>query len=166
MSDIESTPLAPLGARTRLTEADRAKVYELIGKHLDYLINGPGSYDPDGGRKSPQATAEDVGRLNGQVMALKGFVDDTASILDSVTDRLDEFRRGINAAIARDEGDDRNTLAPVPPPDDNVINPDAPGQYPMPRSNTALIRAPLIRGTRSFDRARAIRYVSGIADQK
>ncbi len=76
MSDIERAPLAPLGARTRINEADRAKVYELIGKQLNDLINGSGSYHPDGGRKSPQEIAEGIERLQGQVLGLKGFVDD------------------------------------------------------------------------------------------
>lgn len=161
MSDIESAPLAPLDARTKITEADRAKVYELIGKHLDYLINGLGSYHPDGGRKSLQTTAEDVGRLKGQVMALKGFVDDPASILDSAAAHLEDFRKSFGDAIGYLQPKDEIALPPDLTPwssDENAIDADRFQGARRPDSRPIALRH-VSRNDRS-----AIRYVSRIAD--
>src|SRR6266568_1108802 len=112
MSDIESNPLAPLDARTKISEADRPKVYDLIGKQLDYLVNGPGSYYPDGGRKSPQAIGEDIERFKGRVSNLKSFVDDPASIIDSVVGHLKTFGQEFEARNKQDQPKDGIELTP------------------------------------------------------
>ena len=160
MSDIETAPLAPLNARTKITEADRAKVYALIGKQLNDLVNGPASNYPDGGRKSPQVISEDIKRLNGHVMNLKGFVDDPAGILDSVVKHLDDFRRGLDGVIKKEEPYDHNTISPVPPPDDNVIDPDSSPNAAQP--STPLFGLSPFGRPRSPGKVRDIRYVSGI----
>ena len=49
---IESAPPLPPNSPT-ITEADRARVYEMIGKELDNILNGSASYYPDSGKKNP-----------------------------------------------------------------------------------------------------------------
>jgi hypothetical protein len=100
VSDIRTQPLAPLDARIKITNGDRARVYALIGKQLDYLVNGPGSYYPDSGRKSPQTIGEDIKRFRERVKNLKSFVDEPASILDSVNNDLEQFEESFNKEVA------------------------------------------------------------------
>lgn len=51
MATIESSPLPPPGFRgplTKLTEADRAKIVAQANDVIDFYLNGPGSFTPDG----------------------------------------------------------------------------------------------------------------------
>jgi hypothetical protein len=166
MSDIERMPLAPFNARTRITEADRARVYDLIGRQLDYIVNGLGSYYPDGGRKSPETIGEDVGRLKQHVLSLKSFVDDPASILDSVTDHLDKFGYAFNKRNEEEQPKDGIQLGPDLSPwssDQNWIDGDRYQQSLRPDvSSIELLRNPRDLSSGKTNR---VRYVSGTRDQ-
>jgi len=166
MSDIETRPLPPLDARTRITEADRSRVYDLIGKQLDYLVNGPGSYYPDGGRKSPQAIGEDIERFNGHVSNLKSFVDDPTSIIDSVVGHLKTFKEEFEARNKQDQPKDGIELAPDLTPwssDENSIDGDRYQETPPPTTRPMGLRASL--DTLTTSKGRPGRFVSGLRDQ-
>jgi hypothetical protein len=166
MSNIESRPLAPLDARTKIAEADRPKVYDLIGKQLDYLVNGPGSYYPDGGRKSPQAIGEDIKRFKGQVSNLKSFVDDPASIIDNVVGQLKTFGEKFKAEIEQNQPKDAIELTPDFTPwssDENAIDADRYRETPPPITRPIGQRQD--PGAPPSGRGSPVGYVSRIRDQ-
>jgi hypothetical protein len=43
---VQRTPLPPLNSPT-ITEADRARVYGVIGNELNNILNGPTAYNSD-----------------------------------------------------------------------------------------------------------------------
>jgi len=88
MATIERKPLAPLNALTKITEADRSTVYQAIGKELNYLLNGPGSFFADGVQLDTQNRLSGLEQLRKHVSDLQGVVDDPANILGSVLDDL------------------------------------------------------------------------------
>jgi hypothetical protein len=60
LATIEKRYLAPRNPATTITEADRSKVHEIIGKQVAKILTGDQSYYPDGVRKDPQAVASDL----------------------------------------------------------------------------------------------------------
>src|SRR3954454_4890033 len=99
MAVIESKPLDPLDPKALITEADRSSVYNIVGKELNYTLTGPGSFYPDGQRKSPQDISSDVTSLIEKVKTLQSFVDDPAGILKNVAADLAQFKNTFDQAI-------------------------------------------------------------------
>jgi hypothetical protein len=103
MAVIESKPLGPIDPKVAITEANRSSVYSLIGKELNYLLNGPGSFYPDGQLKDPQTISSEISMLLEKVRTLQSFTDDAASILDKVVADLAQFMNSFDEAIKNNQ---------------------------------------------------------------
>jgi hypothetical protein len=66
---IERAPLPPPNAPV-IGEGDRSRIFGMIGRQLDDIINGPGSYYPEGNKKSPDALMDDLMNLYNSVERL------------------------------------------------------------------------------------------------
>lgn len=87
MATIERHNLAPLNPGTVITEADRSKVYDIIGRKLADVLSGNQSYYPDGRQKDSQARAEDLNDFIPSIKDLQSHVDDRSNILgEAVSD--------------------------------------------------------------------------------
>jgi hypothetical protein len=167
MPDVERQPLAPLDSRTTIAPADRGKVYDIVKRELDHLVNGSGSYHPDGARKSRQTIGDNILGLKNRVESLQSFVSDPSDILRSVLKDLDGFHKAF-AAISSDEEPKDNLDIPldfVPGnPEHNSIDPKDFMATPRPDfvpvgmvtgSRTNRLSSPGFPGTQ-----RPVRYVS------
>jgi hypothetical protein len=105
MATIESSPLPPpgfAGQITKITEADRAEIMAQANKAIDFYLNGPGSFTPDGPRKPPvnapeyDSTVRDLNNFKASVLTAKQFADDPNHILDSVADLIDKTVHQLN----------------------------------------------------------------------
>jgi hypothetical protein len=107
--DILGGELPPLSPRISITRADRSAVYNAVKKELDGILNGPGSYVPDGLQiTNPNAR---LTRLNGLIQSLKAMrqneVNDPDGVLESVAEDL---RRLHEAASGELDNRDRNIV--------------------------------------------------------
>jgi hypothetical protein len=107
--DILRRDLPPLNPRISITHADRSAVYDAIKGQLDNILNGPGSYVPDGVQiTDPNAR---LTRLDGLIKSLKAMrqneVNDPNGVLESFAEDL---RRLHGAASDELDSRDRNIL--------------------------------------------------------
>jgi hypothetical protein len=135
--DILRRELPPLNPRISITPADRSAVYDAVKRQLDNILNGPGSYVPDGVQiTDPNAR---LTRLDGLIKSLKAMrqneVNDPDGVLESfaedlrrlhgaASDELDNRDRNIvlDQSAAPDTRD-RNDLYASPEPDPYSPNP-------------------------------------------
>jgi hypothetical protein len=83
---VQRAPLPPLNSPT-ITEADRARVYDLIGKELNNILNGARSYHSDSVKKNSNDLMSDLDGFISAVGRLKDEVNDPANIVgDAVLD--------------------------------------------------------------------------------
>ena len=94
---IEQAPLAAPGAPS-IGEGDRSRVFGMVGKQLDNIINGPGSYYPEGHKKSPDALLKDLSDFYGSVELLGKQLDDPSNIMGSVLDELKKFNDAFSSS--------------------------------------------------------------------
>ncbi|WJR76482.1 hypothetical protein [Bradyrhizobium sp. NP1] len=87
---IQQSPLLPPNAPT-ITETDRARIYAIIGKELNNILNGPASYYPDSVKKDSVDLTSELQSFIGAVTSLKGVVNDPTGILESAVRDLNEF---------------------------------------------------------------------------
>jgi hypothetical protein len=87
---IEQAPLPPPGAPT-IGQGDRSRIFGMIGKQLDDIINGPESYYPDGTKKEPDALLDDLTEFYGSVDRLGKQLNDPSNIFGDVLDELRKF---------------------------------------------------------------------------
>jgi hypothetical protein len=106
MGTVERGYLPPLNPRTAITEADRARVYDIIRSQLADILSGEQSYYPDGVQKDMQQRTEDLERFIGSVKSLQGVVDDPSNMLGSVADDLGRFAKVVAARNAANEPSD------------------------------------------------------------
>ena len=127
MAVIKSKPLGPIDPKVAIAEANRSSVYSLIGKELNYLLNGPGSFYPDGQLKDPQTISSEITTLLEKVRTLQSFTDDPASILDKVVADLAQFKNSFDEAIKNNQPVDNievpRDLAPNTE-DGNILDPE------------------------------------------
>ncbi len=141
MAAIESSPLPPLGFGgqiTKITEADRAEILAQANDVIDFLLNGPGSFTPDGPRK-PEAgppeydnTVRDLNNFKASVLTAKQFADDPNHVLDSVVDLIRDTIDQVNGLagdpaerdrISRQPPDLNDPIDILPPEDRAPTNP-------------------------------------------
>ena len=125
MATIESGPLPPPGfggQLTKITEADRAEIIAQANEVIDFLLNGKGSFTPDGPRKPevgpPQYdnTVRDLNNFKDSVVTAKQFADDPNHVLDSVADLIDKTIKQLNL-VAGDRDPAESDRIKRDPPD-------------------------------------------------
>ena len=133
---VQRAPLPPLNSPT-ITEADRARVYGIIGKELNNILNGATSYHTDSVKKNSRDLKSELKNFIGSVEGLKDAVNDPANIVGDVVRHLkgiqDAFETGTSNDIEtmwndpNDKRDDRiklpDSLAPTTE-DHNILDVD------------------------------------------
>jgi len=142
---VQRAPLPPLNSPT-IAEADRARVYGLVGRELNNLLNGAASYHRDSVKKSSKDLMSELDGLIDSVENLKGAVNDPENIVEDALRDLKGFRDAFSAGVGndietmwnnpKDERDSRiklpDSLAPTTE-DNRIIDPDSePGPYSTP----------------------------------
>ena len=142
---IEQAPL-PWPNAPNIGEGDRPHIFGMIGKQLDDIINGPGSYYPEGTKKSPDALMGDLTEFYNSVERLGKQMNDPNNIMGDVLDELKKFN-GAFAPITKwhPSSPERDKAIELPPDrtpytrDRNVIEVDPFGRPyapPMPWKDT------------------------------
>jgi hypothetical protein len=125
MATIESRPLPPPGFGgqiTKITEADRAAIMAQANEVIDFYLNGPGSFTPDGPRKPPvnapvyDSTVRDLNDFKASVRTAKQFADDPNRILDFVVQLIDKTVDQLNR-VAGDRDPAQSDRIKREPPD-------------------------------------------------
>jgi hypothetical protein len=142
---VQSAPLPPLNAPT-ISAADRSRVYAVIGKQLNDILNGALSYDSDSVQKNSTALLSGLNDFVGAVERLKDAVNDPTNIMEDVVRDLKGFRDAFGSTTSNDaermwddplDGRDKAIKLPdslTPATRDNkviYVDPD-PGPYSSP----------------------------------
>jgi hypothetical protein len=140
VAKIESQPLQPLDPGASITEQDRSRVYSIIGKELNNLLNGSASFYPDGMQKDGQSLLSDLSRFKAGVQELQGVVNDPSNILGGVVGHLGLFVKKFEKRLNADQPGDDIQLKPEYAPnteDNNIIyvNPNIDPRDSFPNSN-------------------------------
>ena len=135
MATIEKRYLAPLNSPI-ITEADRPKVYDIIGKQLADILTGNKSYYADGVQKESNARASDLKDFIASIEDLQERVNDPSNILGKAVSDLRKYADAFKKMIEKNEPVDNIELPPQLSPstrDQNSIyvDPD-PGPYSPP----------------------------------
>jgi len=143
---VQRAPLPPLNSPT-ITEADRARVYGVIGQELNNILNGPTSYHSDSVKKSSRNLMSELKNFIGAVDSLKETVNDPANIVGDAVRNLNRFKEAFEAATSNDietmwnnPADERDQRIKLPDSfaptteDHNVIyvDPESAGQFSAP----------------------------------
>ena len=141
---IEQAPLPPPNAPS-IGEGDRSRIFGLIGKQLDDIINGPGSYDPEGIKKNPDALIDELKGFYSSVERFGKQLNDPNNIMGDVLNELKKFNGAFAPATNwSDPNDQRDKSIELPSEltpetqDRNVIEVDpfgGPYATPMPWKN-------------------------------
>jgi hypothetical protein len=89
---VQRAPLPPLNSPL-INEADRARVFGVIGKALNNILNGPNSYHADTMMKSSRDLMLELDSFANSVKRLKGAVNDPADIVGDAVRHLDHFKQ-------------------------------------------------------------------------
>jgi hypothetical protein len=87
---IEQAPL-PLPNAPNIGEGDRSRILGMIGKQLDDIVNGPGSYYPEGIKKGPDAVMDDLTSFYNSVERFGQQLNDPNNIIGDVLNELKKF---------------------------------------------------------------------------
>jgi hypothetical protein len=136
LATIKKRYLAPLNPIMTITEADRPKIHDLIGKQVADILTGSQSYYPDGVQKEPWTLASDLQKFITSIDDLRGRMNDPSNILGNVTGHLTKHAEDFRSAIENGEPVDHielpNELSPVTE-DNRVIHVDPdPDQFSLP----------------------------------
>jgi hypothetical protein len=124
MAKIESQPLQPLNPDAAITEQDRFRMYSIIGKELNNLLNGSASFYADGVQKDGQSLLSDLNRFKASVQALQGVVNDPSNILGGAIEHLNSFTQRFEKRLSANQPSDDIQLKPEHAPnteDNNII---------------------------------------------
>jgi hypothetical protein len=130
MATIESSPLPPpgfVGQLAKITEADRAELMAQANDVIDFYLNGPGSFTPDGPRKPPvnapeyDSTVRDLKNFKASVLTSKQYADDPSHILDSVVRLVDDTIDQLNQVAGDRDPTDRDRIIREPS-DPNAVH--------------------------------------------
>ncbi len=102
MATIEKRYLAPLNSPI-ITEADRPKVYDIIGKQLVDVLTGNQSYYPDGLQKESNARASDLRNFIASIEDLRQRVNDPSNILGKIAEDLGTYADAFEKMIKENE---------------------------------------------------------------
>jgi hypothetical protein len=143
---IQRAPLPPLNSPV-ITEGDRARVYGLIGRELNSILNGANSYHLDGVKKSSKDLMSELNGLITSVERLKNAVNDPENIVGDAARYLHSFGKRFETGVSNDietmwndPRDERDMgirlpdhLAPITE-DHNIIHvdPESDGQFSTP----------------------------------
>ena len=143
---VQRAPLPPLNSPT-ITEADRARVYGVIGKELNNILNGATSYHSDSVKKSSRDLMSELEDFIGAVGSFKETVNDPTNIVGDAVRNLNRFKEAFEAATSNDietmwnnPADERDQRIKLPDSfaptteDHNVIyvDPESDGQFSAP----------------------------------
>jgi hypothetical protein len=119
---VQRTPLPPLNSPT-ITEADRARVYGIIGKELNSILNGATSYYLDSVKKSSSDLKSELKNFIGAVESLKDAVNDPSNIVGDMVRHL----KSIQDAFETETSNDIETMwnDPNDKRDGNIKLPDS-----------------------------------------
>ena len=106
MATIEKRYLPPINPGTTINEADRARVYDIIRRHLADILVGDQSYYPEGTQKALPDRADDLQDFMRSIEVLQRQVNDPSNILGSVRGYLDDFNKNFRRAIDEDKPHD------------------------------------------------------------
>ena len=98
---VQRAPLPPLNSPT-ITEADRARVYSVIGKELNNILNGATSYHSDSVKKSSRDLMSELENFIGAVDSFKDTVNDPTNIVGDAVHNLNRFKEAFEAATSND----------------------------------------------------------------
>ncbi len=136
MAKIERRYLAPPNPATTITEADRARVHEIIGKQVANILTGDQSYYPDGVPKDSQSIATELSDFIASIDNLRGGVNDPSNILGDVVHQLTRHAGDLQDASEKNEPVDKMELPKELSPtteDNRVIHVDPdPNQFSQP----------------------------------
>ena len=115
----------------------------MVGKEVDNILNGPGSFYADGVQKDAQTLLSDLVDFMGSIQDLRGVVNDRSNILNSVVDDLKSFTQTFENRLNANEPHDDIQLKPDASPnteDNNIlnINPNIDPKDSYPNSNPLL----------------------------
>jgi hypothetical protein len=143
---VQRAPLPPLNSPI-ITEADRARVYGVIGKELNNILNGASSYYADSTKKSSKDLTSELNDFISAVNRLEDAVHDPGNIVGDAVRDLTEFQKAFKTGVSNDietmwndPGDSRdksielpNSLAPTTE-DYNIlhVDPEPDGQFSVP----------------------------------
>ncbi len=89
MATIERRPLPAPNSPT-ITDGDRSRVYDAIGKELEDILSGRQAYFPDGLRKDPQDIIANINSFITSVKSLReNHVIDPGNVLGPLTEALE-----------------------------------------------------------------------------
>ncbi|WP_316204906.1 hypothetical protein [Bradyrhizobium sp. SZCCHNS3004] len=113
-SIIEQAPLSPPNAPS-IGEGDRSRIFGMVGKQLDDIINGPSSYYPEGIKKNPDALMDDLKGLYGSVESFSKQLNDPNNIMGDVLRELKKFNDAFAPATDwSDPNDQRDKSIELP----------------------------------------------------
>jgi len=143
-SIIEQAPL-PRPNAPSIGEGDRSRIFWMVGKHLDDIINGPGSYYPEGTKKGPDALMDDLTNFYQSIERFGKQLNDPNNIVGDVLDELKKFNGAFAPAanwsdpgLQRDKAIELPTELTPKTQDQNIIEVDPFGRPyapPMPWKN-------------------------------
>jgi hypothetical protein len=135
LATIEKRYLAPLNSPI-ITEADRPKVYDIIGKQLADVLTGNKSYYADGVQKESNARISDLKDFIASIEDLRQRVNDPSNILGKAVDDLGKYAAAFEKMTEKNEPVDNMELPPPLSPNTRDRNPiyvdPDPGPYSPP----------------------------------
>ena len=113
MNKIESKPLPAPGARP-ITENDRQRLHDAIGRALKDVLSGPQSYYPDGVQEDSKDMGADLDRFMESLQNFKNnYVIDPADVMgpmvDHLKDRVEQFKK-LHEDQTKDSGEFRGQV--------------------------------------------------------
>ena len=110
-SIIERAPLPRPNAPT-IGEAVRSRIVGIVGQQLDGIINGPGSYYPEGTKKGPDQLMYDLTSFYDSIERLGRQLNDPNNIMGDVLNELKKFNNAFSPST---------NWSPSTPPRDKAI---------------------------------------------
>jgi hypothetical protein len=143
---VQRAPLPPLNSPT-IAEGDRPRVYGVIGKELNNILNGSASYHADGVKKRSNDLLSERDNFIGAMGSLKDAVNDPANIVGDAVRDLGSFRKAFEDGTRNDiarmwndakDGRDKaiqlpNDIAPTTEDNNTIfVDPNPKGPYSTP----------------------------------
>lgn len=157
MATIEKRYLAPLNPAATIEEADRLKVYGLIGERLADTLTGNQSYFPEGTKKDPRTLSSDLHDLIASLHAMQMRTNDPSNVLGQAIEHLKGHAKRFDEVMREDEPTDKIEIPPELTPstrDKNDVYVDQnPGPFSPPN--------PLLPQHRSLERRVALDFPNG-----
>jgi hypothetical protein len=96
---LKSVISAPLNPAATITEADRAKLYDLIGERLADTLTGNQSYFPEGMKKDPRTLSSDLQDLIASLSVMQMRTNDPSNVLGQTIEHLKNHAKRFDKVI-------------------------------------------------------------------